>query len=118
MWGISSWRSDRVIKSQFQESLVAGSISTNEVIAAQAIIPKSVAYVVVSSGKRCKKDKEWENGQRELGQGGTTNSWESLPGRTRIWDVVDKAGHDVWMDGEGKRVLKKRLQQLVKDAST
>jgi len=117
VWGISSWRSDRVIKSQFQESLVAGSISTNEVIAAQAIIPKSVTYVVVSSGKRCKKDKEWETGQRDLGQGGPTNIWEGI-GRTHIWDVVDKAGHDVWMDPEGKKVLKKRLEQLVKAAST
>src|SRR5271154_858396 len=78
VWGVSSWRSDRVIRSQFQESLAAGSITRNEVIAAQAIIPKSVTYVVVSSGKRCKKDKEWETGQRDLGQGGPTNIWEGI----------------------------------------
>ena len=81
---MSSWRSDRVIKSQFQESLVAGTITRNEVIAADAIIPKNIPVAVVSSGKEC-KNKDWEEGQREL----------SEKAEKRIWDVVGKAGHDL-----------------------
>ena len=62
--------------------------------------------VVVSSGKRC-RDKEWDEGQRHLGEKATK----------RIWDVVGEADHDVWRNEEGKRVLKKRLAELVNAAS-
>ena len=103
VWGVSSWRSDRVIRSQFQESLAAGTITRNEVIAAQAILPKSIPFAVVSSGEEC-KDKDWEEGQREL----ASNS------NKKIWDVVGKAPHDVWRSEEGKKVLKKRLAELVR----
>jgi len=103
VWGISSWRSDRIIRSQFQESLAAGTITRNEVIAAQAILPKSIPFAVVSSGEEC-KDKDWEAGQREL----ASNS------NKKIWDVVGKAPHDVWRSEEGKKVLKKRLAELVR----
>lgn len=106
VWGVSSWRSDRVIRSQFQESLAAGAITRNEVIAAEAILPKSVPVVVVSSGKHC-KDKDWEEGQRHLGEKSTK----------RTWDVVGKADHEVWRNEEGKTVLKKRLAELVEAAS-
>jgi pimeloyl-ACP methyl ester carboxylesterase len=106
VWGISSWRSDRVIKAQFQESLAAGSITRNEVIAAEAVLPKSVPIVVVSSGNECKR-KEWEEGQSVVGGAG----------RKRTWDVVGGAPHDVWRKEEGKRVLKKRLAELVKAAA-
>lgn len=102
VWGVSSWRSDRVIKSQFQESLVARSITQNEVIAAQAVIPRDVPLAVVSSGKNC-KNKEWEEGQRELSK----NSKKST------WDVVGKAEHEVWKDEEGKKLLKRRLRDLM-----
>lgn len=107
VWGESSWRSDSVIKSQLQESLAAGTITRNEVIAAQAIIPASIPVVVVSSGKEC-QDKDWEEGQREL----------SAKANKRIWDVVGKAPHDVWKSEEGKIVLKKRLSELVRAART
>ena len=107
VWGVSSWRSDRVIKSQFQESLVAGTITRNEVIAADAILPKNIPVVVVSSGKEC-QNKDWEEGQREL----------SGKGNKQIWDVVGKAGHDVWRNEEGKKVLKKRLAELVRAVTT
>jgi pimeloyl-ACP methyl ester carboxylesterase len=103
VWGVSSWRSDRVIKAKFQESLVAGGITRNEVIAAEAIIPGSVPVVVVSSGVMC-EDKEWEEGQGRLGGKATE----------RVWDVVGGAGHEVWRNEEGKRILKKRLTGLVK----
>lgn len=106
VWGVSSWRSDRVIRSQLQESLAAGAITRNEVIAAEAIIPKSVPIAVVSSGQRC-KDKDWEEGQRQLGD----------KAKRRVWDVVGKAGHDVWRNEEGKRLLKKRLSELVNGAT-
>jgi len=83
--------------------LAAGTITRNEVIAAQAILPKSIPVVVVSSGKEC-EDKEWEEGQRELADNANK----------RIWDVVGKAPHEVWKSEEGKKVLKKRLAEMVK----
>ena len=92
-----------MIRSQFQESLAAGSITRNEVIAAQAILPKSIPVAVVSSGKEC-KDKEWEEGQRELADSANK----------RIWDVVGNAPHEVWKSEEGKKVLKKRLAEMVR----
>jgi pimeloyl-ACP methyl ester carboxylesterase len=108
VWGRSSWRDDRRVKSELQESLVAGSISAGQVTAAQAIIPKTVPFVVVSSGQECHRDKEWEKGQKELALGG---------GRNGTWDVVENAGHQVWMNDEGKRILKKRLSEIVKGAT-
>ena len=102
VWGVSSWRSDRVIKSQFQESLAARSITRNEVIAAQAVIPRDLPLAVVISGKNC-KNKEWEEGQRKLSK----NSKKST------WDIVGKASHEVWKDEEGKRLLKRRLRDLM-----
>jgi pimeloyl-ACP methyl ester carboxylesterase len=107
VWGVSSWRSDRVIKTRFQESLAARIITWNEVIAANAIIPKSIPVAVVSSGKEC-ENKDWEKGQRQL----------SGKGKKQIWDVVGKAGHDVWRNEEGKTVLKKRLAELVRAVRT
>jgi pimeloyl-ACP methyl ester carboxylesterase len=104
VWGESSWRSDGVIKNQLQESLAADTITRNEVIAAQAIIPASIPVVVVSSGEEC-KDKDWEEGQRGL----------SGKAKKQLWDVVGKAPHDVWRNEEGKKILKKRLSELVRD---
>jgi pimeloyl-ACP methyl ester carboxylesterase len=104
VYGASSWRSDRVIKSQFQESLAAGTITRNEVIAAEAIIPESIPVTVVSSGIPCKDSKEWEEGQRYLGR----------KSEKHVWDVVGNVYHDLWQDEEGRRLLKKRLGQLVK----
>lgn len=104
VYGVSSWRSDRVIKSQFQESLAAGTITRNEVIAAESILPESIPVSVVSSGNPCKDSKEWEEGQRYLGG----------KAEKHFWDVVGGVDHDLWKDNEGKRVLKKRLAELVK----
>ena len=86
---------------------MAGTITRNEVIAADAIIPENIPVVVVSSGKEC-KNKDWEEGQREL----------SGKGKKQIWDVVGKAGHDVWRNEEGNKVLKKRLAELVRAVRT
>lgn len=104
VYGVSSFRSDRVIKSQFQESLAAGTITRNEVIAAEAIIPETIPVTVVSSGNRCRDSKAWEEGQRYLGE----------KSEKHVWDVVGGVDHDVWRDDEGKRVLKKRLAELVR----
>jgi hypothetical protein len=83
--------------------LAAGAITRNEVVAAEAIIPESVPVVVVSSGVMC-EDKEWEEGQGGLAGKATK----------RVWDVVGGAGHEVWLNEEGKRILKKRLAGLVR----
>jgi pimeloyl-ACP methyl ester carboxylesterase len=104
VYGASSWRSDRVIKSQFQESLAAGAITCNEIIAAEAIIPERIPVTVVSSGIPCKDSKEWEEGQRYLGR----------KSEKHVWDVVGNVHRDLWKHDEGRRLLKKRLGQLVK----
>lgn len=107
--GVSSWRSDRAIKSRLQESFIADSITRNEVIAARAIIPKNIGVAVVSSGIRC-KEKEWQEGQRELAM--------TKRAKKQTWDIIGNADHDVWKDEEGKVVLKKRLEELVRGATT
>ena len=67
----------------------------------------NIPVVVVSSGEEC-KNKDWEEGQREL----------SGKAKKQIWDVVGKAPHDVWRNEEGKKMLKKRLSELVRAVKT
>lgn len=86
---------------------MAGTITRNEVIAADTIIPKNILVVVVSSGKEC-KNKDWEEGQREV----------SGKREKQIWDVVGDAGHDVGRNEERKKVLKKRLAELIRAVRT
>ena len=63
--------------------------------------------MIVSSGDEVRNDGEWESKQKDL-----TNITDNL----LSWDVVNKAPHFVWSTYEGRRVMEKRLGQLVKKA--
>ena len=52
-----------------------------------------------------KKSDSWANQQEDL-----TNVTDNL----LAWDVVSGAPHEVWKTADGRRVLEKRLRQLVK----
>jgi hypothetical protein len=81
---------------------VAQTMTRNEVLAAEAVIPDEVPVAVVSSGR----DEEWERGQREVG----------AKSKRRRWDLLEGVGHEVWRDERGRETLKRRLGELVRSA--
>lgn len=105
VYGKSAYQGGKFIKAQLQENLVADSLSKNEVVSARTIQSPKTPLVVVSSGIAVRKSTEWENKQRDL-----TKVTENLIS----WDVVNKAPHQVWHTYEGRRVMEKRLAEIVK----
>ena len=103
VYGQSAYQSGKFIKAKLQENLVATSLTKNEVSQARNIQNKKTPLVVVSSGIKIAKSKEWEDMQRDL-----TTLTHNLMG----WDVVDGAPHEVWKSKEGKSVLEGRLGEL------
>ncbi|KAG0632752.1 hypothetical protein HOY80DRAFT_747315 [Tuber brumale] len=102
--GRSAYQNPKQIKAKLQENLVATTFTRNEVIAARAILPRDIPFVVASSGKAIKADKRWDDGQRELTE---------LTDNLVAWDVVDHSPHDVWSDPQGRALLEKRIGELV-----
>lgn len=104
--GRNSRRTSKVIKAEFQESLVADSLSLREVQTARTLglRESSIPLVVVSSGIEVDRSQMWAEKQRDL-----TTVTENLI----AWDVVEGAPHEVWRDGHGGRVLERRLRELV-----
>ncbi|RPA96198.1 hypothetical protein L873DRAFT_1811839 [Choiromyces venosus 120613-1] len=102
--GRSAYQNPKQIKAKLQENLVATTFTRNEVVAARAILPRDIPFVVVSSGKAVKADKSWDDGQRELTE---------LTDNLIAWDVVDHAPHEVWNDPQGRVLLEKRVGELV-----
>ncbi|ORY09445.1 hypothetical protein BCR34DRAFT_487217 [Clohesyomyces aquaticus] len=108
VYGRNAYQSGKYIKAQLQENLVADSLSKNEVASARNIQDSSVPIVVVSSGIKCRTDKEWERKQEDL---------TKLTDNLVSWDVVNKAPHQVWQTYDGRTMMEKRLKALVKAAS-
>ncbi|OCL12865.1 hypothetical protein AOQ84DRAFT_284277 [Glonium stellatum] len=107
VYGRNAYQNGKFIKAQLQENLVADSLSKNEVVSARTIQSTDTPLVIVSSGIKCRVDPEWEKKQKDLT--GLTNKLIS-------WDVVNKAPHQVWQTQDGRKVMEKRLEQLVKAA--
>ncbi|KAK2765430.1 hypothetical protein FQN54_008279 [Arachnomyces sp. PD_36] len=105
VYGRSAYQGGKVIKSKLQENLVANSLTAGELSSAQNIQSPDTPLVVVSSGKQVKKSEEWAQKQEDL-----TKVTDNLV----AWDVVKDAPHEVWKTFNGRRVLEKRLGQLVK----
>jgi hypothetical protein len=103
--GRAAYQNPKQIEAKLQENLVATTFTKGEVVAARDIIPRDIAVVVVSSGDAVKSHRSWDDGQREL-----TRTTDNLI----AWDVVNHAPHAVWNHPEGRRVLEKRLGQLVR----
>lgn len=59
---------------------------------------------VVSSGIEVKRDSEWEKKQRDL---------THITRKLVAWDIVNKAPSEVWKTLEGRRIIEKRLKELV-----
>lgn len=105
VYGRSSYQNGKFIKAKLQESLVADSLTKNEVSSARAIQLEDTPLVVVSSGINVRKDSEWEKKQRDL---------THLTNKLVAWDIVNKAPSEVWSTLNGREVIEKRLKELVR----
>lgn len=105
VYGWSAYQGGKFIKAKLQESLVADSLTKNEVTSARAIQKDDTPVAIVSSGIELKRDSVWEEKQRDL-----THLTRKLVG----WDIVNKAPHEVWDTLEGREKIEKRLGELVK----
>ena len=105
VYGRSAYQGGKYIKAKLQENLVANSLTKNEVSQARHIQKPETPLVVVSSGINVRKDDEWKKKQKDL-----TKVTKNL----LSWDVVNAAPHEVWRTMKGRKVLEKRLGELVK----
>ena len=106
VYGRSAYQGGKYIKAKLQENLVANSLTKTEVSQARNIQSDRTPLVIVSSGINVRKDNEWEQKQRDL-----TKVTENLVS----WDIVNAAPHEVWKTLEGRKILEKRLGELVKE---
>lgn len=104
VYGRKSYLSGKQIKARLQESLIANSLTKNEVVSARTIQSPDVPVVIVSSGITCARDGEWERKQRDLSH---------LTDRLVAWDVVNKAPHQVWRTYDGRQTMEHRLRELM-----
>lgn len=104
VYGRSAHQGGKFIKAQLQENLVADSLTKNEVVSARNIQSPNVPLVVISSAISNRRDSEWERKQRDL---------TKLTDNLLSWDVVSKAPHEVWHTLDGRKVMEKRLKDLV-----
>lgn len=105
VYGGSAYQGGKFIKAKLQESLVADSLTRNEVTISRAIQEEDTPLAIVSSGIELKRDSVWEEKQRDL-----SHLTRELVG----WDIVNKAPHEVWETLEGREKIEKRLGELVK----
>ena len=104
VFGRAAAEDGRFIKAKLQESLVANSLTKDEVIAARNIQNKNTPLVLISSGKNIEEDREWEKKQKDL---------TDLTSKLVSWDIVEKAPSEVWKTMEGREIIEKRLKELV-----
>jgi pimeloyl-ACP methyl ester carboxylesterase len=107
VYGRSAYQGGKFIKNKLQESLVADSLTKNEVSSARHIQIQKTPLSIISSGINVRKDSQWEKKQRDL-----THLTKNLVS----WDIVNKAPSEVWQTFEGRQMIEKRLKELVKGA--
>ncbi|KAK4128393.1 hypothetical protein N657DRAFT_564085 [Parathielavia appendiculata] len=105
VWGRSSYQSGTTIFAKLQESLVADSLTKRDVVSSRAIQDKDTPLVVISSGQQIRRDRDWEDKQRDLSH---------LTTNLQRWDIVDDAPHRVWDTVGGREIIEKRLKELVR----
>ncbi|OAF61437.1 hypothetical protein VC83_02193 [Pseudogymnoascus destructans] len=105
VYGWSAYQGGKSIKAKLQESLVADSLTRNEVTISRVVQEEDTPVAIVSSGIESKRDSVWEEKQRDL-----THLTRELVG----WDIVNKAPHEVWETLEGREKIEKRLGELVR----
>jgi pimeloyl-ACP methyl ester carboxylesterase len=104
IYGRSAYQGGKYIKAKLQESLVADSLTKNEVIRARTIQDAETPFALISSGIEVRRDSTWESKQRDLSK---------LTNKCISWDIVNKAPHEVWHTLDGRDVIEKRLGELV-----
>jgi len=105
VYGRASYQGGKFIKAKLQESLVANSLTKNEVSSARNIQIQDTPLALISSGIEVKRDSEWARKQEDLSH--LTNNLVS-------WDIVNKAPSEVWKTYEGRKLIEKRLKELVR----
>ena len=105
VFGRSAYQTASFIRAKLQENLVARSITASEISTAQHVQMPGTPLVVVSSGIEVDRNDQWAKKQEAL---------TSVTDNLKNWDVVKDAPHEVWVSPEGRRVLEKRLRDLVK----
>lgn len=108
VYGREAYQGGKFIKAQLQENLVADSLTRSEVSSARTIQTPDTPVVLVSSGIHVRRDQEWEKKQRDLSK---------LTDTLVSWDIVNKAPHYVWRTYEGRKIMEKRLGELVKNSA-
>lgn len=104
--GKGAYQNDKVIKAKLQENLAANSLTKQEIGAARTIQSRDTKLSVISSGISVHRDSEWERRQRDL-----CDLTDEVVG----CDVVSGAPHEVWRVAKGRRLIEKRLGELVKE---
>ncbi|OJZ92518.1 hypothetical protein ASPFODRAFT_263786 [Aspergillus luchuensis CBS 106.47] len=105
VYGRSSYQTGKIVKAKLQENLVAESMTSSEIQTARHVQMADTPLVVISSGIEARKSEKWAKRQEEL-----TKITKNL----KNFDIVKGAPHEVWRDVEGRRVIEKRLGELVK----
>ncbi|PYH65487.1 uncharacterized protein BO88DRAFT_395424 [Aspergillus vadensis CBS 113365] len=105
VYGRSSYQTGKIVKAKLQENLVAESMTSSEIQTARHVQMADTPLVVISSGIEVRKSEKWTKRQEEL-----TKITKNL----KNFDIVKGAPHEVWRDVEGRRVIEKRLGELVK----
>jgi hypothetical protein len=104
VYGRSAYQGGKYIKAKLQESLVANSLTKNEVSSARNIQLEKTPLAIISSGIEVRRDSEWEKKQRDL---------THLTRKLVSWDIVNKAPSEVWRTYDGREMIEKKLKELV-----
>jgi pimeloyl-ACP methyl ester carboxylesterase len=104
VYGRASYQNGKFIKAKLQESLVANSLTKDEVRTSRNIQLKEIPLALISSGIDVRRDSEWEAKQRDLTH--VTNNLIA-------WDIINKAPSEVWRTYSGRQAIEKRLKELV-----
>ncbi|PBP27368.1 hypothetical protein BUE80_DR001546 [Diplocarpon rosae] len=104
VYGRSAHQNGKFIKAKLQESLVADSLTKNEVSSARHIQLEKTPLALISSGIEVKRDRTWEKKQEDLSH---------LTKNLISWDIVNMAPPEVWTTLNGREIIEKRLKELV-----
>lgn len=104
LYGRAAQQGSKFIYARLQESLVADLFTRRDAQGSHAIQDQRTPLIVVSSGVEVRDRDGWEAKQRDL---------TTLTDRLKHWDVVEEAPHRVWETPDGRRLMEKRLQELV-----
>ncbi|KAG9248538.1 hypothetical protein BJ878DRAFT_538257 [Calycina marina] len=104
VFGRSAPEDGKFIKAKLQESLVANSLTRDDVSNARAIQNETTPVILISSAQHMKDDHEWSLKQEDM---------RNLTRNMLYWDIVHGSPGDVWETFEGREIIERRLKELV-----